>query len=173
MKQEFNKAESRAKHAISSVRTIYAFVGESKASSAYSAALQLPVKLGLRQGLAMGLVVSNNGVVFAVWSFTSYYGSRMLIVSFVIIMKGEKILGPLHLFAKATCFADACSTGERIMEVMIQVPKIDLDNMEGEILDNVRVKLNLDKSNFRIRQGQKALSLKIFVYKSQQEKAWL
>ncbi|KAJ6936522.1 hypothetical protein NC652_011279 [Populus alba x Populus x berolinensis] len=156
MKQEFNKAESRAKHAISSVRTIYAFVGESKASSAYSAALQLPVKLGLRQGLAMGLVVSNNGVVFAVWSFTSYYGSRMLMDS-----------------QQMKCFADACSTGERIMEVMIQVPKIDLDNMEGEILANVRVKLNLDKSNFRIRQGQKALSLKIFVYKSQQEKAWL
>nr|TKS08286.1 hypothetical protein D5086_0000105310 [Populus alba] len=125
MKQEFSKAESRAKHAISSVRTIYAFVGESKASSAYSATLQLPVKLGLRDSQQM------------------------------------------------KCFADACSTGERIMEVMIQVPKIDLDNMKGEILDNVRVKLNLDKSNFRIRQGQKALSLKIFVYKSQQEKAWL
>ena len=76
MKQEFSKEESRAEQAISSVRTIYAFVGhESKASSAYSAALQLPAKLGLRQGLARGLVVGNNGVVFAVWS---YYGSRML-----------------------------------------------------------------------------------------------
>ncbi|KAJ6926842.1 hypothetical protein NC651_011061 [Populus alba x Populus x berolinensis] len=79
MKQEFSKAESRAEQAISSVRTIFAFVGhESKASSAYSAALQLPAKLGLRQGLARGLVVGDNGVVFAVWSFTSYDGSRML-----------------------------------------------------------------------------------------------
>lgn len=77
MKQEFSKAETRAEQAISSVRTIYAFVGESKASSAYSAPLQLPVKLGLRQGLARGLVVGNDGVVFAVWSFMSYYGSRM------------------------------------------------------------------------------------------------
>lgn len=78
MKQEFSKAETRAEQTISSVRTIYAFVGESKASSAYSAALQLPVKLGLRQVLAGGLLVGNDGVVFAVWSFMSYYGSRML-----------------------------------------------------------------------------------------------
>ena len=39
------------------------------------------------------------------------------------------------------CFADACFAGERIMEVMIRVPKIDLDNMEGEILDNVKSKV--------------------------------
>ncbi|KAG6777625.1 hypothetical protein POTOM_017450 [Populus tomentosa] len=106
MKQEFSKAESRAEQAISSVRTICAFFGESKASSAYSAALQLPAKLGLRQGLARGLVVGNNGVVFAVWSFTSYYGSRMLIA-----------LGAG--LSNMQCFADAFSAGERIMEVMV------------------------------------------------------
>jgi ATP-binding cassette subfamily B (MDR/TAP) protein 1 len=45
-------------------------------------------------------------------------------------------------------FADACSAGERIMEVMIRVPKIDLDNMEGEILDNVRVEVEFRHVKF-------------------------
>uniref|UniRef100_A0A6N2KWM0 ABC transmembrane type-1 domain-containing protein n=1 Tax=Salix viminalis TaxID=40686 RepID=A0A6N2KWM0_SALVM len=40
MKQEYSKAETIAEQAISSARTIYAFVGETKAIAAYSAALQ-------------------------------------------------------------------------------------------------------------------------------------
>ena len=34
-------------------------------------------------------------------------------------------------------FSEACSSGERIMEVIKRVPKIDSDDMEGEILESV------------------------------------
>jgi len=51
-------------------------------------------------------------------------------------------------FSNMKYFADACSAGERIMEVMIRVPKIDLDNMEGEILDNVRVEVEFRQVKF-------------------------
>jgi ATP-binding cassette subfamily B (MDR/TAP) protein 1 len=34
--------------------------------------------LGLKQGLAKGLAIGSNGVVFAIWAFMSYYGSRMV-----------------------------------------------------------------------------------------------
>lgn len=78
MREEYNKAGTIAEQAISSVRTVYAFVGENKTTAAYSAALEFSVKLGLRQGLAKGLAIGSNGVVFAIWSFMSYYGSRMV-----------------------------------------------------------------------------------------------
>lgn len=78
MREEYNKAGSIAEQAVSSVRTVYSFVGESKTIKDYSAALQGTVKLGLRQGLAKGLAVGSNGIVFAIWSFMSWYGSRMV-----------------------------------------------------------------------------------------------
>lgn len=36
------------------------------------------MKLGLRQGLAKGLAICCNGVVFAIWSVMSYYESRLV-----------------------------------------------------------------------------------------------
>lgn len=78
MRDEYNKAGTIAEQAISSIRTVYSFVGESKTITEYSAALQGTTELGLRQGLAKGLAVGSNGLVFAIWSFMSYYGSRMV-----------------------------------------------------------------------------------------------
>lgn len=78
IREEYNKAGTIAEQAISSIRTVYSFVGESKTIDAFSDALQGSVKLGLKQGLAKGLAIGSNGVVFAIWSFLSYYGSRMV-----------------------------------------------------------------------------------------------
>lgn len=78
IRKEYNKAAQVAEQAVSSIRTVYAFVGEDKTIAEYSAALRGSVDLGLRQGLAKGLAIGSNGVVFAIWSFMSYYGSRMV-----------------------------------------------------------------------------------------------
>lgn len=75
---EYNHAGTIAEQAISSIRTVYSFAGESKTINAFSEALQGSVKLGLKQGLAKGLAIGSNGLVFAIWSFMSYYGSRMV-----------------------------------------------------------------------------------------------
>ena len=79
MREEYNKAGTIAEQAISSIRTVYSFVGENKTIAEYSMALQGPVRLGLKQGLAKGLAIGSNGLVFAIWSFMSYYGSRLII----------------------------------------------------------------------------------------------
>ncbi|AES92387.1 ABC transporter B family protein, putative [Medicago truncatula] len=63
MREEYNKAGIIAEQAISSIRTVYSFAGE--------------MKLGLKQGLAKGLSIGSNGLLFAVWSLMAYYGSRM------------------------------------------------------------------------------------------------
>lgn len=78
MKEEYNKAGTIAEQAISSIRTVYSFVGESKTTKEYSEALQGTVDLGLRQGLAKGLAIGSNGLVFAIWSYMAYFGSRMV-----------------------------------------------------------------------------------------------
>jgi len=75
---EYNKAGTIAEQALSSIRTVYAFAGESKTLSKFSKALEGSVKLGLRQGLAKGLAIGSNSIVFAIWSFMAYYGSRMV-----------------------------------------------------------------------------------------------
>lgn len=77
--EEYNKAGTVAEQTISSIRTVYSFVGESRTMSAFSNALQGTVKLGIKQGLAKGLAIGSNGVVFAIWSFLCYYGSRLVI----------------------------------------------------------------------------------------------
>jgi len=78
MREEYNQAGNIAEKAISSIRTVYSFAGESKTIAAFSKALEGSVKLGLKQGLAKGLAIGSSGVVFAIWSFISYYGSRMV-----------------------------------------------------------------------------------------------
>ncbi|RHN42192.1 putative xenobiotic-transporting ATPase [Medicago truncatula] len=80
MREEYNKAGTIAEQAISSIRTVYSFAGESKTIAAFSNALEGSVKLGLKQGLAKGLSIGSNGLLFAVWSLMAYYGSRMEIL---------------------------------------------------------------------------------------------
>nr|KAJ0218246.1 hypothetical protein LSAT_V11C300102360 [Lactuca sativa] len=78
IREEYNMVGTVAEQAISSVRTVYSFVGENKTITEYSAALLGTVKLGLKQGWAKGKAIGSNGDVFAVWSFLSWYGSRMV-----------------------------------------------------------------------------------------------
>ncbi|KAK9116998.1 hypothetical protein Sjap_015945 [Stephania japonica] len=78
MREEYNKAGSIAEQALSSIRTVYSFVGESKTMTRFSDALQGSVKLGLKQGLAKGVAIGSNGVTFVAWSFISWYGSRLV-----------------------------------------------------------------------------------------------
>ncbi|MCI29783.1 ABC transporter B family member [Trifolium medium] len=78
IREEYNQAGTIAEQTISSIRTVYSFVGESKTIAAFSNALEGSVKLGLKQGLAKGLALGSNGVVYAMWSLICYYGSRMV-----------------------------------------------------------------------------------------------
>ncbi|KAK6155143.1 hypothetical protein DH2020_009391 [Rehmannia glutinosa] len=145
IKDEYNKAGVIVEQAISSVRTVYSFVGESKTIAAYSVALEETLKLGMRQGLAKGLAIGSNGVVFAIWSFMSYYGSRLVLYHGaqggnifavgVSITIGGLVFG--SSLSNLKYFAEASAAVEHIKEVIERVPKIDSDSMEGRILQNV------------------------------------
>ncbi|KAL4653636.1 hypothetical protein ACB092_01G319100 [Castanea dentata] len=145
IREEYNQAGTVAEQAVSSIRTVYAFVGESKTIETFSSALQGSVELGLRQGLAKGLAIGSNGIVFAIWSFMAYYGSRLVMYhnakgGTVFVVGAAIAVGGLAFgsgLSNLKYFSEASAAGERIMEVIKRVPKIDSDNMEGEIIENV------------------------------------
>lgn len=76
--EEYSNASDVLQQAVSSIRTVYSFVGETKVIVEFSRALEPSFNLGLRQGVAKGLAIGSNGVVFAIWSFMAYYGSRLV-----------------------------------------------------------------------------------------------
>ncbi|KAB1211633.1 ABC transporter B family member 15 [Morella rubra] len=130
IREEYNQAGAIAEQAISSIRTVYAFVAESKTTAAFSAALQGSVKLGLRQGLAKGLTIGSN----ADWSYHGAQGGTVFAVGGAIAVGGLSLGGSL---SNLKYFAEAIAAGERIMDVINRVPAIDSDSMDGEILENV------------------------------------
>nr|XP_043631309.1 ABC transporter B family member 15-like [Erigeron canadensis] len=145
IREEYNKAGNVAEQAISSIRTVYSFVGEHKAMTEYSAALQGTVKLGLKQGLAKGVAIGSNGLVFAIWSFMSWYGSRLVMYhgangGTVFAVEVAITIGGLSLgsgLSNVKYFSDAMAASESIREVIKRVPEIDSENMEGKILQKV------------------------------------
>ncbi|KAK9010751.1 hypothetical protein V6N11_043620 [Hibiscus sabdariffa] len=170
---EYSKASTIAEQAISSIRTVYAFVGENKTTTEFSAALRRSLKLGLRQGLAKGLAIGSNGITFAIWAFTIYYGSRMVMyhgakggtiftVGSCVALGGQQLgiglsdLKPLY---------EACAAAERINEMIKGVPKIDLYNLEGETLDNILGEFEFKQVEFAYPSRPESIIFKNFCLK--------
>ncbi|XVF60426.1 hypothetical protein PTKIN_Ptkin08bG0045000 [Pterospermum kingtungense] len=170
---EYNKASTVAEQAISSIRTVYAFAGENKTNTEFSSALQGSVKLGLKQGLAKGLAIGSNGITFAIWAFITYYGSRMVMYhgakGGTVYMVGTCItIGGQELGASLSNLKplfEACSAAEKINELIKRVPKIDLHNMEGEIMDNVLGEVEFKQVEFAYPSRPKSIIFKDFCLK--------
>ncbi|PKI46501.1 hypothetical protein CRG98_033058, partial [Punica granatum] len=62
-------------------------------------------------------------------------------------------------------FSEACSAGERIMEVINRVPKIDSDSMDGEILDNISGEVEFKNVEFAYPSRPESLILRNFCLK--------
>lgn len=78
MKDTYGIAGSIVEQAISSIRTVYSYVGESQTVSRYSRALEESMKLGLKQGFTKGLLIGSMGMVYVAWSFESWAGSLLV-----------------------------------------------------------------------------------------------
>ncbi|CAI9109590.1 OLC1v1009434C1 [Oldenlandia corymbosa var. corymbosa] len=173
IREEYNKAGTIVEQAISSVRTVYSFVGEAKTTAEYSAALEGSFKLGLRQGLAKGLAIGSNGITFAIWAFMSYYGSRLVMYhgakgGTVFAVGAAIAIGGLSLgsgLSNVKYFSEASAAADRIMEIIARVPKIDSDNMEGEILTNVSGEVEFKHVEFAYPSRPESVIFKDFSLK--------
>ncbi|XP_022133729.1 ABC transporter B family member 15-like, partial [Momordica charantia] len=164
----YKKAGTVAEQAISSIRTVYAFAGEDKTVTEYSSALERSVKLGLKQGFSKGLAIGSSGVSFVIWSFMSWYGSRMVMYQGAqggtVFGVGASItVGGLSIgsgLSNLKYFSEACAAGERIMEVINRVPVIDSADMEGQVLDNVSGEVEFQNVQFAYPSRPETMVLK-------------
>ncbi|KAL9659657.1 hypothetical protein QQ045_024465 [Rhodiola kirilowii] len=170
---EYSKANTVVQQSISAVRTVYSFVGENKTIAEFSAALEGSVSLGLRQGLAKGFAIGSNGITFAIWAFTSYYGSRLVMYNgaqggTVFAVGAAIAVGGLSLgsgLSNLKNISEAASAAERIREVIKRVPKIDSENMDGEILQQVSGKVEFKNIDFAYPSRPESIICKSFSLK--------
>ncbi|XP_031262233.1 ABC transporter B family member 22-like, partial [Pistacia vera] len=82
---------------------------------------------------------------YAIWSFLAYYDGRMVMCHgakggtvyavAAAIAVGGQALGPG--LSRLKSISEAMSAGELVKEAIKRIPKIDSDNLEGQVLENV------------------------------------
>lgn len=77
-KNAYEVAGGIAEQAISSIQTVYSYVGERQTQNRFSDALQASMKLGIKQGLTKGLLIGSMGMIYATWAFHSWVGSVLV-----------------------------------------------------------------------------------------------
>lgn len=83
MKDAYDKGGGVADQAISSIRTVYSYVGEQQTINKFSHALETSMRLGINQGLTKGLMIGSMGMIFVAWAFVAWVGS------YLVTEKGE------------------------------------------------------------------------------------
>ncbi|KAK4393093.1 ABC transporter B family member 19 [Sesamum angolense] len=121
---------------IAQVRTVYSYVGESKALSAYSDLIQNTLKLGYKAGMAKGLGLGcTYGIACMSWALVFWYagvfirngqtdGGKAFTAIFSAIVGGMS-LG--QSFSNLGAFSKGKAAGYKLMEIIKQKPTIVQD----------------------------------------------
>ncbi|EXB47712.1 ABC transporter B family member 22 [Morus notabilis] len=132
IRSEYNKAGTVAEMAISSIRTVHAFGGEKTTVAKFSTALNGATKLVMYHG-------AQGGTVFAAGTSIVHGGLAL-----------GAGLSNIKDIVEAQC------AGKSILEVITRVPKIDVENMEGMILEEISSKVEFKQVNFQVTFSIKA-----------------
>ncbi|KAF3965905.1 hypothetical protein CMV_009956 [Castanea mollissima] len=135
-----------AEQAIAQVRTVYSYVGESKALNSYSDAIQNTLKLGYKAGMAKGLGLGcTYGIACMSWALVFWYagvfirngqtdGGKAFTAIFSAIVGGMS-LG--QSFSNLGAFSKGKTAGYKLMEIIKQKPSIVQDPLDGKCLAEV------------------------------------
>ena len=136
MNRAYADANSQAQQALSNIRTVYAFNAEDRTGDEYDGALDLPTKVGIRQGFiggaAMGVV---NLIAFCTYALAMWYGAKrvvdgaydggqVLTVLFSILIGGFA-LG--QAAPNVQYFQQGQVAGARIFDILRRESEIDAD----------------------------------------------
>ncbi|XP_024991058.1 putative multidrug resistance protein [Cynara cardunculus var. scolymus] len=146
MKDAYDTGGGVAEHAISSIRTVYSYVGEHQTINKFSHALQTSMALGIKQGFTKGLMIGSMGMVFVAWAFISWVGSylvtekgetggRVFVSAICVIMAG---LSAMSALPNVTFISEAIAATKRMFKMISRVPLIDSDNWTGKTIASVR-----------------------------------
>ncbi|XP_071740264.1 putative multidrug resistance protein [Rutidosis leptorrhynchoides] len=146
MVASYGAAGSIAEQAISSIRTVYSYVGETQTIIKFSKALETTTGLGIKQGLARGLMLGSLGMVYVSWAFQAWIGSILVskhgekggdifVAGFNVLMAGLNILTALP---NLTAITESQGAATRINEMINRKPTIDTEDKKGKALSYVR-----------------------------------
>ncbi|XP_057461232.1 putative multidrug resistance protein [Actinidia eriantha] len=146
MVESYGVAGGIAEQAISSIRTVYSYVGESQTLERFSQALQKTMELGIKQGFARGVMMGSMGMIYVSWAFQAWLGSILVskkgekggdvfVAGFNVLMAGLNILTALP---NLTAITEAKAAATRITEMMDRDPAIDSEDRKGKALSYVR-----------------------------------
>ncbi|XP_059662526.1 putative multidrug resistance protein [Cornus florida] len=149
MIESYGVAGGIVEQAISSIRTVYSYVGERQTLDRFSQALQKTMDLGIKQGLARGLMMGSMGVIYVSWAFQAWIGSVLVtkkgekggdifVAGFNVLMGGLNILTALP---NLTFITEAKVAATRITEMIDRLPAIDSEDKKGKALSYVRGEL--------------------------------
>ncbi|KAK4286054.1 hypothetical protein QN277_002665 [Acacia crassicarpa] len=146
MIESYGVAGGLAEQAISSIRTVYSYVGENQTLNRFSSALEKTMELGIKQGFAKGLMLGSLGVIYISWGFQAWVGTFLItekgeqgghvfVAGFNVLMGGLSVLSALpHL----TAISEATAAVTRLFEMIDRVPTIDSEDKKGKGLSHVR-----------------------------------
>ncbi|MFS7929197.1 putative dephospho-CoA kinase, ABC-type xenobiotic transporter [Helianthus anomalus] len=146
MVASYGTAGSIAEQAISSIRTVYSYVGENQTLNQFSKALQKTMELGIKQGLARGLMLGSMGTIYVSWAFQAWVGSLLVtkhnekggdvfVAGFNVLMGGLNVLTTLP---NLTAITESQGAATRINEMINRNPTIDSEDKKGKALSYVR-----------------------------------
>ncbi|PPD99648.1 hypothetical protein GOBAR_DD03288 [Gossypium barbadense] len=153
----YRKAGTIAEQAISSIRTVFSFVGEDNLAARYGELLANSVPLGAKIGFAKGAGI---GVIYLVtystWALAFWYGSILvarkeisggdaIACFFGVNVGGRGLALALTYFAQ---FAQGTVAAGRVFDIIDRVPEIDPYNPEGRMLSSVRGKIEFKGVTF-------------------------
>ncbi|XP_041004529.1 ABC transporter B family member 19 [Juglans microcarpa x Juglans regia] len=151
-RESYANAGIIAEQAIAQVRTVYSYVGESKALNSYSDAIQNTLKLGYKAGMAKGLGLGcTYGIACMSWALVFWYagvfirngqtdGGKAFTAIFSAIVGAFNICHYRSLgqsFSNLGAFSKGKAAGYKLMEIIKQKPSIIQDPLDGKCLPEV------------------------------------
>ncbi|KAK9119341.1 hypothetical protein Scep_017434 [Stephania cephalantha] len=154
-RKSYSNVGAIAEQSMAQVRTVYSYVGESKALISYANAIQETLKLGYKAGLAKGLGIGfTYGIACMSWALVFWYagvfirngqtdgGSAFTAIFSAIVggMYDSLNIIPESLgqsFSNLGAFSKGKAAGYRLMEIIKQKPSIVQDNLNGRCLHEV------------------------------------
>lgn len=140
-RESYANANIIVEQSITQVRTVYSYVGESKALNAYSELIQNTLKLGYKAGMAKGLGLGcTYGIACMSWALVFWYagvfirngqtdGGKAFTAIFSAIVGGMS-LG--QSFSNLGAFSKGKAAGYKLMEIINQKPTIINDESPDE-----------------------------------------
>ncbi|KAL8545923.1 hypothetical protein ACS0TY_005877 [Phlomoides rotata] len=157
-RESYASAGIIAEQSIAQVRTVYSFVGETKALNAYSDLIQNTLKLGYKAGMAKGLGLGcTYGIACMSWALVFWYagvfirsgqtdGGKAFTAIFSAIVGGMS-LG--QSFSNLGAFSKGKAAGFKVMEMIKQKPTIDVeDASNGKCLNEVVGNIEFNNVSF-------------------------